>query len=110
MALQIALLVLFLFCGFIYQRASREVLGLERLRLEKESAHVQGVTPAMITKAVRQMKLKVLVGSEELKEFCGKNGLADAYQRAVRRMYGAMLVAGMCIYFIIRFAPAKAAL
>lgn len=104
---QIALLVLFVYCGLIYGRATKELVRLDKLRLEKEPPPAPDNILGAATDFARKMGITLAPGGTELKGFCERNGLADEYQRHNRRLYASILVALMCAYLIIKFSAGK---
>lgn len=102
------LLVLFVACALIYARATRELVRLDRLRLETEPPKLPDDMLGAATRFARQMGITLAPGGDELKSFCERHGHGDAYKRANRRLYGAILVALCCAYFAIRFGSGKA--
>jgi hypothetical protein len=51
---------------------------------------------------MKKMGLAIAPGGEELKAFCEKNGLAGEYRRANFQLYGAIVLAFLCIFFVIK--------
>jgi hypothetical protein len=107
MTLPLILLVLFLVCGLIYARASKELQRLDKLRLQNDPPPNPDNMLGSATEFARKMGVTLAPGGEELKKYCERNGHGDAYNRANRRLYGAILIALMCAYFIIKMSPAK---
>jgi hypothetical protein len=103
-----ALLVLFVFCGLVYGRASKQLNAFDKLRMEKEPPEAPNDILHSATQFARKMGVPLAPGNEELKAFCERQGLGAAYQRANRMLFGAILVALVCAYAIIRLGPVTA--
>lgn len=106
--ISIALLVVFLWCGLMYSRANKELLRLDKLRLEKEPPETPQAILGAATAFMRKMGLPLAPGGDELKAFCARNGLAAEYERANNRMIGSIVVALMCIVGILWIGSPKA--
>ena len=100
-----ALLVLFIFCGLVYARASKALTRLDRLRLEKEPPAQPEPILHAATEFARRVGIPMAPGNEELKKFCARNGLTPEYTRANRMLFGAILVALACAYGVIKLGP-----
>lgn len=107
MWIQVALLVLFVFCGLVYSRATKALVALDKLRLETEPPAAPENILGAATDFARKMGITLAPGGTELKSFCERHGLGAEYQRQNRRLFGAILVALACAYFIIKMSPAK---
>jgi hypothetical protein len=105
MTIQFALLIVFLYCGLIYSRATKELIALDELRIAKESPSL----PKGLVKAgnVARRMFTFAPGGEELEKFCERNGFADKYRDQNRRLYGAIAVALVCAAVILWLTPAK---
>lgn len=102
-----ALLVLFVFCGLFFARASKRLNKLDKLRLEKEPPPAPAPMLHAATEFARRMGIPMAPGGEELKSFCERNGLGAEYHRANRVLYGAIILALACAFFIIKLGPLK---
>jgi hypothetical protein len=109
MALQLALFVVFLICGLVYGRASKELQRLNQLRLDKESPPPPTTAAEAAASFARKLSLKLSPGGEELKLFCERNGHAETFSRASRWLYASIMVALVCAYLILRIAAAEVA-
>ena len=105
--LSFALLVVFIFCGLIYARASKTLTRLDRLRLEKEPPAQPEPILHAATEFARRVGIPMAPGNEELMAFCARNGLTPEYTRANRLLFGSLLVALACAYGVIKLGPIK---
>jgi hypothetical protein len=103
--LSFALLVLFVFCGLFYARASKQLNAFDKLRLEKEPPPIPDSMLHSATQFARKMGVPLAPGNDELKAFCERQGLGADYKRANRMLFGSILVALVCAYAIIRLGP-----
>ena len=103
--LSFALLVLFVFCGLVYARASKQLNAFDKLRMEKEPPEAPNAMLHSATQFARKMGVPLAPGNEELKAFCQRQGLGADYTRANRMLFGSILVALACGYAIIRLGP-----
>lgn len=107
MSLPVILLIVFLVCGLVYGRASKELQRLDKLRIEKEPPPLPENMLGAATDFARKMGITLAPGGEELKRFCDKHGHGAAYSSANRRLYGAIVVALLCAFIIIKMGPGK---
>jgi hypothetical protein len=101
------LLVVFLFCGLAYARATKELNRLDKIRIEKEPPKDPDATLGAATEFARRMGIPMAPGGDVLKDYCARNGLSNEYTRANRLLFGSILIALACAYFIIKFGPVK---
>lgn len=106
--LSFALLVLFLFCGLVYARASKQLNALDKLRMELEPPEAPNAMLHSATQFARKMGVPLAPGNDELKAFCERQGLGTDYKRANQNLFGAIIVALMCAFAIIRLGPMTA--
>ena len=106
--LSLALLVLFLFCGLVYARASKQLNAFDKLRMEKEPPEAPNAMLHAATQFARKMGIPMAPGNDELKAFCERHGLGADYKRANQRLFGSIIVALMCAVAIIRLGPMTA--
>jgi hypothetical protein len=102
-----ALLLVFLACALIYARANQELVRLDKLRLAKEPPKLPDTMPPALKNFIQRIGMPKMSGSDELKDFCARNGLTADYDRANRRLYGSILVGLACCYFILKIGPQK---
>jgi hypothetical protein len=95
------LLVIFLWCGLVYSRASKEMVRLDKLRLEREPPDAPKAILGAATEFMRKMGLPMAPGGDELKAFCARNGLSQEYDRANNRLLGSIVVAVTCVVAIL---------
>jgi hypothetical protein len=103
--LSFALLVLFVFCGLVYARASKQLNAFDTQRMEKEPPEAPNAMLHSATQFARKMGIPLAPGNDELKAFCERHGLGADYQRANRILFGSILVALACAFAIIRLGP-----
>jgi hypothetical protein len=103
--LSFALLVLFVFCGLVYARASKQLNAFDKLRMEKEPPEAPNAMLHSATQFARKMGIPLAPGNDELKAFCDRQGLSADYQKANRLLFGSILVALGCAFAIIRLGP-----
>lgn len=101
--LSLTLLTLFIVCGLVFARASKELSRLDKLRLEKEPPPNPDPILGAATEFARRMGIPMAPGGEQLKDFCRRHGLSASYDRANRLMYTSIGVAIMCAFVIIKF-------
>jgi magnesium-transporting ATPase (P-type) len=106
--LSLALLTLFIVCGLVFARASKELSRLDRLRLEREPPPNPDPILGAATEFARRMGIPMAPGGEVLKDFCRRHDLIAAYDRANRLMYGSIVVAVLCAAIVIKLGPITA--
>jgi hypothetical protein len=107
MSLSVVLLIVFVACGFVYGQASKDLQRLDKLRITTEPPPLPDNILGAATDFARKMGITLAPGGAELKSFCDRHGHGETYTRANRRLYGAIIVALACAYFIIRLGPGK---
>lgn len=105
--LSLALLVLFTACAFVYGWATRRLVKLDKLRLEKEPPPLPEATLGAATEFAKRMGLTIAPGNDELKSFCERNGLGIEYRNANRWLYGAILVSFVCVFILVKTGGLK---
>jgi hypothetical protein len=103
--LSFVLLVLFVFCGLVYARASKQLNAFDKLRMEKEPPEAPNAMLHSATQFARKMGIPLAPGNDELKAFCERHGLGADYTRANQRLFGSIVVALLCALAIIRLGP-----
>jgi hypothetical protein len=103
------LMIVFLVSGLVFSRSSKELNRLNKLRLEHEAPKDQDAATHALAEFTRRMGMGMAMapGGDVLKDFCARQGLSNEYNRANRAMYGAILIALACAYFIIKIGPTK---
>lgn len=95
----ILLLVAFVGAAFAHGWATRRLIKLDKLRLEKEPPPAS-VLPPGLTGLTQRLGLKLAPSNEELKSFCERHGLADEYRNANRWLYASIAV-GLAAVFLL---------
>lgn len=103
-----ALLVLFVLCGLVYGRASKQLNAFDKMRMEKEPPEAPNAMLHSATQFARKMGIPMAPGNDELKAFCERHGLGADYKRANQRLFGSIIVALLCAFTIIRLGPMTA--
>jgi hypothetical protein len=101
----LALLVVFLLAALVYARATKDMQRLDKIRLEREPPPPPEALLGAATDFMRKMGLPMAPGGRELEQFCARNGLQSDYDRANRKLLGAIAVAGLCIAAIVWLGP-----
>jgi hypothetical protein len=107
MGLSLFLLVLFLFCGLVYARATKALQRLDELRLISEGQTGPGNLATAAANLARRMGMTLAPSGEELRAFCEANGHGETYKRATRHLYGSIAIALLCAGAILMLSPAK---
>jgi hypothetical protein len=105
--LSLALLTLFIVCGLVFARASKELSRLDKLRLEKEPPPNPDPILGAATEFARRMGIPMAPGGEVLRDFCRRHDLTARYDRANRLMYTSIIVAIACAAIVIKLGPVK---
>lgn len=87
----IALLVLFLVSALSHGWATRRLLKLDKLRLEKEPPPGAQL-PGGLSNMTQRVGLKLAPSNEVLRSFCERHGVGGDYQSAQRWLYGSIAV------------------
>lgn len=103
--LSLALLVVFVVCGLVYARASKQLNAFDKLRMEREPPEAPNHLLHSATQFARKMGIPLAPGNDELKAFCDRQGLGADYARANRLLFGSILIALACAFAIIRLGP-----
>ena len=101
------LLAVFTACAFVYGWSTRRLVKLDKLRLEKEPPPLPDATLGAATEFAKRMGLTIAPGNDELKAFCERNGHGIAYRNANRWLYGSIIVAFVCLYFLVKGGTLK---
>ena len=97
----IAFLALFLASALAHGWATRRLLKLDKLRLEKEPPPGAKL-PGGLSNVTQRVGLKLAPNNEILETFCERHGMADEYRNASRWVYGSIAVGFVALLLLSR--------
>lgn len=103
----LSLVAVFTACALVYGWATRRLVKLDKLRLEKEPPPLPDATLGAATEFAKRMGLTIAPGNDDLKAFCERNGLGIEYRNANRWLYSAIAIAFVCLYFMVKTGALK---
>lgn len=101
----IALLLLFFASALAHGWATRRLLKLEKLRLEKEPPPGAKL-PGGLSNVTQRVGLKLAPNNEVLESFCKRHGVADEYRNASRWLYGSIAVGFVALFGLSKLVVA----
>jgi hypothetical protein len=102
LSLPFLLLIAFVLAALGYGVATRRLVKLDKRRLQLEPPPLPDPVLGAATDFARRMGLTLAPGSDELKDFCTRHGLAREYRIANAMLYVSILVGFAVVIVMIR--------